>query len=149
MNARTGEVSSRTLTDGKAELKTEHMNLPPDICNGMLPGILENLPPHLTESKLGFVSGTAKPRLVGLSIRQDGTDTFRIDGAQHKALRYVLHVDIGGVAGLVAPILGKEPTDVEIWVEEGQVHTLVKMQGALYLKGPIWTMELTSPSWRR
>jgi hypothetical protein len=51
------------------------------------------------------------------------------------------------VAGVIAPILGKQPPDTKLWILDGDVPAFVKMEGALYEKGPIWTMVLTSPSW--
>lgn len=147
LNARTGEVTSRTSKDGKEEVKTEHMNMPSDLANGMLPAIMENFPSSATEVKLGYLASDPKPRLVGISIEQAGADTFQIHGRPRKTLRYTLHVDLGGLAGVVAPLIGKAPADTQIWVSDGEVHAFIKMQGALYLKGPIWTMELTSPSW--
>jgi hypothetical protein len=147
LNARTGKVTSRTWKDGKEDVQTEHIDMPPDLANGMLPAILENLPPHANEAKVGYIAGDPKPRLVALSIKPVGGDHFNIDGRRRDALVYNIHVDLSGVAAVVAPLIGKDPADTQIWVSAGEVHAFVKLQGALYLKGPIWTMELTSPRW--
>lgn len=34
----------------------------------------------------------------------------------HKAFRYMVKVKIGGVAGLIAPLMGKQPRPMETWV---------------------------------
>lgn len=60
----------------------------------------------------------------------------------------VLKVDIGGVAGLLAPILGKQPPDSHVWVLEGEAPAFVKSEAPLFVGGPMWRMELVSPVWR-
>ncbi len=61
---------------------------------------------------------------------------------------YVLEVDIGGVAGLLAPLVGKQPPDSHVWVFEGEAPALVKSEGSLFTGGAMWRMELVSPVWR-
>jgi hypothetical protein len=56
-------------------------------------------------------------------------------------------VDIHGIAGVIAPIIGKQPADTELWVLDGDAPVLIKLEGALYPEGPIWTLVLTSPTW--
>jgi hypothetical protein len=40
---------------------------------------------------------------------QDVEDSFSIAGSPRKALHFTVKVDIGGVSGVVAPIVGKQP----------------------------------------
>ena len=70
-------------------------------------------------SKLSMVVATPKPRLVKLAISSPGKDPFSLAGAAREALHFVIKVEIGGVAGLVAPLLGKQPPDAHIWITEG------------------------------
>lgn len=149
IEARTGQVRSRTVKDGKEEVKTEHMDLPPDLANGMISAVVQNLPKDAAEVKVSYVGGDPKPRVVTLVITPRGKDTFRVAGEAREALVYNIHIELGGVAGVVAPLLGKQPSDTQIWVTAGEVHAFLKMKGALYEKGPIWTMEQTSAEWRR
>jgi hypothetical protein len=41
-------------------------------------------------------------------------------------------VKIGGIAGLVAPLLGKQPPDTHVWVLTGDAPAFVKLEGPLY-----------------
>ena len=47
INAQTGEVIVHSRgKDGKEEVKTDHLDLPPDLANGLVPVVLQNLPPN-------------------------------------------------------------------------------------------------------
>ena len=107
------------------------------------------MPANSQDLKVSYLTVTSKPRVVKLSITTDGTDRFAIAGDGRTAKRYKIHVELGGVAGVIAPIIGKQPSDIEIWAMTGEVPAFAKMQGSLYEQGPIWTMELTSPEWPR
>ena len=58
-----------------------------------------------------------------------------------------MKIAIGGIAGLVAPILGKQPPDIHLWILTDDVPAFVKSEGPLYMGGPIWRIELASPVW--
>ena len=90
---------------------------------------------------------TPKPRLVKLAISNPGKDPFTLAGAGREALHFVLKVEIGGIAGLVAPLLGKQPPDSQIWIEGGEAPTFVKSESIAFLGGPIWRTELVAPVW--
>ncbi len=62
-------------------------------------------------------------------------------------MHYVIKVEIGGPAGIVAPILGKQPLDVHVWILGEAAPAFVKMEGPLYYEGPIWRIEPASPVW--
>jgi len=47
----------------------------------------------------------------------------------------------------MAPLLGKQPLDIHVWILGGEVPALVKMEGPLYLGGPAWRIELACPVW--
>jgi hypothetical protein len=61
------------------------------------------------------------------------------------AIDYVLHVELGGVAGVVAPLIGKQPGDYHIWILRGATPAFIREEGALYEGGPTWRIEQTSP----
>jgi hypothetical protein len=90
---------------------------------------------------------TPKPQLVRLAITPQGEEAFSIGGSSRKATHYVAKVEIGGAAGLVATLLGKQPSDSHVWILGGEAPAFVKSEGPLYLGGPIWRIELTSPVW--
>jgi hypothetical protein len=141
------EVTWGEVKDGKTEIKTEHMDLPTDLVNGMMSLAVENFPTKAGEMKVSYVVVASKPRIVKFSIKPDGEDRALVGGLGRRANRFNVHVEIGGVAGVIAPVIGKQPSDTKLWILDGDVPAFVKMEGALYEKGPIWTMVLTSPAW--
>ncbi|MFZ0912574.1 MAG: hypothetical protein WBQ76_13610 [Candidatus Korobacteraceae bacterium] len=148
IDALSGQVTVRyTGEDGKEQVKTEHMKLPPDLANGMIFTLLKNIVPESGEAKASMVVTTPTPRLVKLAISPQGEDMFVVGGNQRKATHYVVKIEIGGVTGLVAPLLGKQPPDIHVWVLRGEAPAFVKSRGPLYPGGPIWQIELESPVW--
>lgn len=146
-DAATGMVTTREMKDGKEQSKTEHMDLPPNLVNGLISSILESFPPEAPEMRVSYLTASPKPRVVTLVIKPDGKDFFLVQGTRRPAKRYTVHIELGGITGVIAPVVGKQPDDEEIWVEDGEVPAFIKLQGALFQQGPIWTLELLSPSW--
>lgn len=147
IDARSGEVTVRsTGKDGKEEVKTEHLNLTPDLANGMMPVLVENFRAD-TSRTLPMVVATPKPRLVKLVISGVGEDRYTLAGAARKAIHYEIKIDLGGIEGVVAPIIGKAPPHIEIWTIGGAATTFAREQGPLYPEGPIVTIQLASPVW--
>jgi hypothetical protein len=149
LDASTGQVRVRFTSGSKEKVETDRLDLPPDLANGLLLTILKNIRPETAETKVSYVATTPKPRLVKLAISPEGEETFSAAGAAHKAMRYAIKVEIGGIAGILAPFLGKQPQDIHVWILGGKAPAFVRMEGPLYQGGPVWTIELTSPVWRR
>jgi hypothetical protein len=144
----TGQVTVHyTDDDGKEKVADEHLTLPPDLANGMVPTLLKNLRPGTSQLEVPIVVAAPKPRLVKLAISAQGTDRFSAAGTERDAVHYVVKIVIGGVAGAVAPLLGKEPPDSHIWILGGEAPTFVKSESLSYMGGPLWRMQLTSPVW--
>ena len=68
-------------------------------------------------------------------------------GSTRRATHYVVKAEIGGLAGLLAPLVGKQPPDTHVWILEGPAPAFVKSEGPLFYGGPLWRIELTSPVW--
>lgn len=149
IDASIGQVTVRSTDGGKDKVETDHLDLPPDLANGLLPTLLKNLRTDAAETKVSYVAATPKPRLVKLAIRPQGEETFWAAGARHRATRYDVKVELGGLTGVVAPLLGKQPEDIHVWILGGKAPEFVRMEGQLYQGGPVWTIELTSPVWQR
>ncbi|MCU1261749.1 MAG: hypothetical protein JWO80_4634 [Bryobacterales bacterium] len=149
IDASKGQVTVRSVDGGKDKVDTDHLDLPPDLANGLLLNLLKNLPTDAAETKVSYVAATPKPRLVKLAITPQGEETFWVAGARHRAMRYALKVELGGLTGVVAPFLGKQPEDIHVWILGGKAPAFVRMEGQLYQGGPVWTIELTSPVWPR
>jgi hypothetical protein len=146
IDAPTGRVTVRQVgDDGKEKVIADKIELPPDLANGMLPTLLKNqkVPP----TKLTMLVATPKPRLVKLAISPDGEDTFSVADSTRKAKRYTVKVEIGGVSGVVAPLIGKQPPDMHVWILGGDVPAFIRSEGPLYEDGPIWRIEMASPVW--
>ena len=148
IDASTGEVTVHSTDSGKKKVQKDHLDLPPDLANGLLLTIVKNLRPG-AETKVSYVAATPKPRLVKLALSPQGKETFWAAGVPHQATRYDIKVEIGGLAGLVAPLVGKQPKDIYIWVIHSKAPAFVRMEGQLYQGGPVWTIELTSPVWQK
>jgi hypothetical protein len=142
-------VVKYTNDKGEQQVEDERMQLPDDLANGMILTVLKNVARGGVPPKLSMVAPTPKPRLVKLEITAAGQDRFALAGSRQTARHYVVKIDIGGFAGLVAPLVGKQPPDSHIWILEGDAPAFVKSEGPLHLGGPIWRIELTSPTWPR
>jgi hypothetical protein len=94
-----------------------------------------------------MIVATPKPLMVKLQISVDGEDPYTTGTAAHKATRYKVHVDIGGIKGVLAPLVGKEPPDTRVWISEGTCPSFLKSEGVSFEGGPIWLNELVSPAW--
>jgi len=148
INALKGDVTVRYTDDnGKEQTASEHLNLPSDLANGMALFLIKNIPPGAAETKLSMVVSTPKPRLVKLVISPKGEEPFTIAGSPRTATRYLIKIELEGVAGWLAPLLGKQPPDLDLWVVGGEAPAFVKSEGPFYLGGPAWRVELTSPTW--
>jgi hypothetical protein len=143
-----GKVTVKYKTDkGEEKVEDEKMELPDDLANGIIITLLKNIKPDDPPASVSFVAATPKPRLVKLKISKGADDPFSTAATSRKATHYVLKVDIGGFAGVVAPLIGKEPPDQHVWVLQGEAPAFVKSEATLFMGGPIWRMELVSPVW--
>ncbi|HWQ54581.1 MAG TPA: hypothetical protein VN442_12930 [Bryobacteraceae bacterium] len=147
INAATGQVTVRYTDNGKEKVEAERLELPPDLANGIMLNILKNIRPDSAEIKVSYVAATPKPRLVKLAIAPQGQDRFSVVGARYKATRFIVQVELGGITGIIAPLLGKKPADAKVWVVAGGTPAFVKAEQSFYPSGPIWRIEMTSPAW--
>jgi hypothetical protein len=150
IDAQSGQVTVRYKNDhGEAKEEAERLELPPDLANGMIITLLKNVRRGAVPKSVSFVAATPKPRLVKLGITAAGSESFSVAGSPRKATHYVLKVEIGGVSGLLAPLLGKQPPDSHVWILEGEAPAFVKSEAFLYMGGPMWRTDLVSPVWGR
>ena len=150
IDAAKGQVTVRYADDhGEQKVESEHLALPADLANGLVLTLLKNVRPGAPPKSFGFVAATPKPRLVKLVISAGGDESFATGGAGRKAAPYVLKVDIGGIAGVVAPLIGKQPPDSHVWILGGEAPAFVKAEQPLFNGGPVWRIELASPTWPR
>ena len=147
IEAASGTVTVRYADGGEQKTDTEHLRLPPDLANGLVLTLLKNVAAGAGPETFPFVAATPKPRLVTLSVTAAGDERFATGGRRREATRYVVKVDIGGVAGLLASVFGKQPPDSRVWVLGGAAPAFVKAEQPLYPGGPVWRIELVAPAW--
>ncbi len=147
-NTSSGQVTVKyTDEDGKEKTESEGLKLPPDLANGMVSMLLADVDPKAEQTVVSMVVATPKPRLVKLEISPAGADSFTVGGTTAKAARYVVKVNIGGISGVIAPLIGKQPPDTHVWMTGGKVPGFLKSEGPLFQDGPVWRIELASPEW--
>ena len=147
LDTSTGNVNIQyTDKEGKEKTITDRLSLPPDLANGLLAMLLTCADPKV-ETTLSMLVSAPKPRIVKLKISAAGEDSFSVGGAGAKATHYVVKIDIGGVTGIAARVVGKQPPPVHMWIAAGSTPVFLKSEGALFEDGPIWRIELASPTW--
>jgi hypothetical protein len=145
-----GQVTVRYANEhGEQKVEAERLELPADLANGLILTLLKNVSADAPPNKVSMVAATPKPRLVKLAIATAGEEPFSTGGDARRATQYVVKVEIGGIAGLLAPLLGKQPPDSHVWILGGEAPAFVKSEAPLYLGGPLWRIELVSPVWPR
>lgn len=141
------EIVTRVRQDGQEKVERQHLDLPEDLANGIILNVLKNIQPDAKETKVAYLAATPQLRLMQLSIAPQGCERFSVAGVGHQATRFSITIELGGLAGIVAPIIGKQPAKTTVWVAEGEAPAFVKSEGALYLGGPIWSIQMISPVW--
>lgn len=145
IDAATGQVTIHYIGKGKEKTFRKKMKLPPDIANGMLFVLVKDIDPSSPKTAVSYLSLGEHPRLVKLVFTPKGRNPFETGGVRRDAMHYIMHVDIGGIAGVVAPLVGKQPHDTDLWVIGGDAPTYAASAGPLYGEGPVWRISLVSP----
>jgi hypothetical protein len=140
------QVTVRDLSKGGSSIKTEHMDLPPDLANGIIFTLIQDLQAG-DSIEVPYVALSPNPRMVKLAVAKASEEQFKVGGRPYKAVKYAVKVHIGGIAGIVAPMIGKEPPDDYVWVTDSKVPVIVRIDAAMYNGGPVWSVRLASPVW--
>jgi hypothetical protein len=74
-----------------------------------------------------------------------GAVPFAIGDTKRNAVDFVLHPELGGFAGIIAPLIGKKPVDYHIWIMPGANPAFIREEGPLNQGGPVWRIEQISP----
>jgi hypothetical protein len=150
LDTSSGQVTVRySDEDGKEQVKAEHMTLPPDLANGMIFTLIKNVPSGSAKTSASLLVATPKPRLVKLWISEEGEDSFRQGSEKRTARHYVVRLELRGLTGVIAKVIGNEPPDIHAWILGGEAPSFLKSRGPLYAGGPTWIVELESPTWPR
>src|SRR5579864_7749663 len=97
------------------------------------------------ETTVSFVAASSKPRVVKWNISPGPEKTIKIGGMTHKAQHYIVKIKIQGPAGEIAPLIGKQPPDIHVWLVKSEAPTFVEFEGPLSEGNPVWRIELTAP----
>ena len=97
--------------------------------------------------RFSMIAATPKPRLVKLAISMAPKEAFSTNQSAPKATHYVLKVEIGGLSGVFAPVVGKQPPDFHVWILGGEAPAFLKLEQPLFVGGPLWRIELARPAW--
>ena len=62
-----------------------------------------------------------------------------------KAQHYVVKTKIEGPAGAIAPLVGKQPADIHVWLVKSEAPTFVEFEGPMSEDNPVWRIELIAP----
>ncbi|MCU1339336.1 MAG: hypothetical protein JWO19_4917 [Bryobacterales bacterium] len=147
VDASTGEVTVRYKDkDGAERVTTEKLDLKPDLANGLMLTIIKDIQPSVPQTSVSMVVATPKPRVVTLQISPQAEDPISVGKLEKNATHYVVKVKIGGIAGIVAPIIGKQPADTHVWIVDGGAPGFIQLEGPLFDGGPVWRTQLATPA---
>lgn len=144
IDAETGQVMVRFVENGDIKTTNSHLDLPNDVSNGLLFALLKNASPT-TETTVSFVAVSRKPRLVKWNISPGPEKTIKVGSISQKVQHYIVRTAIRGVAGIVAPLVGKDPPDIHVWLVKSDAPTFAEFEGPLSEGNPVWRMELAAP----
>jgi hypothetical protein len=88
-----------------------------------------------------------EPRLLEMEWSWEGAEEVQLGGRAMKTMRSLVKLKIGGLTGLFASLIGKSPPDSRYWIVTGDVPAFVKFEGAMFLNGPVWRLEMTTVEW--
>ena len=143
-----GVVETRTPgKNGKDEVATDHIKMPADLYNGLVTPVIKNVSPDAGETKVSMIVAAPKPRLVTLDILPQAPATFYLAGFPHKAKVYEIKILLGGIAGIIAPVIGKQPPDIHLSIEGGELPAFLRETGPISEGGAVLTISLVGPTW--
>ena len=149
IDATSGRVTVRHRDKDEEKVIDERMELPSDLANGMMVTLLKNISRDAPSTTVSMLFATPKPQLVKLVITPLGQEPFSVGRASYKATRFNVKVEIGGLKGVLAKLLGKQPLDTSVWILGGEAPGFVRSEGQFYQDGPVWRIELAAPDYPR
>jgi hypothetical protein len=135
------QAKTREKAGAPEETASGEFDMPADLANGMALLMLKNLAPG-EKATAQLAAFTPKPRLLRVDLHQEGEDRIVFAGDPKQALRYLVNLEIGGVTGVVASVIGKSPPDLRYWLARGEIPAFVRFEGAMFLNGPVWRVEM-------
>ena len=140
------QVKTRARKDGREKVLDGKIDLPLDTYNGMALTVVKNLSSGAGET-VHMVAFTPAPKLIRLELVPAEDHKILVGGSERSATHYVLKPILGIWLKLFASLLGRMPPDNHAWIVTADVPAFVMFEGPLYMNGPVWRIELTSPRW--
>jgi hypothetical protein len=133
---------------GEEKMASGALEMPLDLYNGMAMMLLKNLPAGSSASTQ-MAAFTPAPRLIKMILGPEGDDAVLVGPETKRATRYLVKLEVGGLTGVIATLIGKDPPDLRYWLISGDVPAFARFEGSMYLKGPVWQLEMTPLEWPR
>ena len=133
--------------DGHEKRDNERMELPSDLANGLIPVLLKNVDRGAPPKAFSLVVATPEPQLITLEVASARSRPFSEAEPQEHVTEYTLRPHIGGLKGLIAPLVGKQPADAHVWILDGTAPAFLAAEQQFYPDGPVWRIELSVPPW--
>ncbi len=150
VDAATGTATTRTVDkNGKVHVESGHVDLPNDVANGFVGTLLLNVPPTTAPFRVGMLAPVGGGRLIRLLISPEGEQPFRMAGQTLRATVFRIHPELGGIVGVLARLIGLQPKDVLVWVQEGDEPAVVRIVGQLGGYGPVVSSDLEGADFGR
>ena len=144
IDAASGNITVRTYKDGKTKETSKHLDVPADVANGLVFTIAKNIDPSV-ETVVPMVAASDKPRIVKLHISPAEGKVVKLGAITFNTQHFVVKTKIEGAAGVIAPIMGKQPPDAHIWIVKSEAPTFVEFEGPISEDSPVWRIELMAP----
>lgn len=122
--------------------------IPPDTSNGLTSVLAKNLEKG-DSAEAHLLTFRPEPLLLDLSVTPEGRDPYWVGSARSDATRFRVEPKVPGVKGVLASIIGKEPPTVRMWIAPEPAPVLVRFEGALFVDGPEWRIDLGAPRWKK
>lgn len=145
---RSGRYDVRQKKPGKDEERaTGTTEIPDDVSNGLTSVLAKNLAG--APGRAHLLTFQPEPLLLDLELVPEGKERYFVGGAATEATRYLVKPTVPGVKGALASLIGKQPPQVRMWIAPEPAPVLVRFEGALFLDGPEWRLELSAPRWKK
>jgi hypothetical protein len=141
IDATHGVVRTR---DESGSVSEAFIEMPADTYNGLASTVLMNLPPGTSAASMAIVIGGAKPRIAHLKCTIAGNKPYALGGSRRDGTEWTVHVELGGLAKVIAPIIGKQPPDYDVLIGGGEDPVFLREAGPLFEGGPIWRVQQMS-----
>ena len=147
VEASSGIATSRTADkNGNIYVESHHIDLPDDLANGFVGTLLLNVQQNTTPFRVGILAPVGDGRLIRILISPAGEQPYHTTGQTLKATVFRIHPELGGIVGVIAPLIGLQPKDVMVWILEGEEPAVVRIVGQLGGHGPVVSSELEGTS---